>query len=116
MNTCPKKSETVYQPIWAILKLFGKLNNKILKLSIRGIPRVPKLYITSKKSEWEVNISETVCPQKDRNGFLFTPVTNVNKPDVITSWSYADNKSKEMRHKEEAGGHHQTEELLQKGA
>ena len=35
--------------------------------------------------------------------------------DLITNWSYADNKSPELRDKEKAGGHHQAEELLQKG-
>ena len=48
VNICPTKSETVYQPIWGILKLSGVLNQKILKLSIWGIPYDPKLLITSK--------------------------------------------------------------------
>ena len=36
MNICPKKSETVYRPIWAILKLSRVLNRKILKLKSKA--------------------------------------------------------------------------------
>ena len=57
-----KKSETVYRPIWGILKLSVVLNQNILKLSFRCIPYVPKPSITSRKF-WncpsELNISET---------------------------------------------------------
>ena len=49
-----KKSETVYRPIWGILKLSGELNQKILKLSFWGIPHDPK---------------------RQANGFLFTPAS-----------------------------------------
>ena len=62
VNICPTKSETVYRPIWGILKLSVVLNQNILKLSFRCIPYVPKPSITSRKF-WncpsELNISET---------------------------------------------------------
>ena len=48
VNICPKQLETVYRPIWDILKLSGVLNQKILKTIFSG----------------------------QTNGFLFTPVIN----------------------------------------
>ena len=53
---------------------------------MRGIPHVPKLNITSKKSEAvflsEVKNSETVCPEKDRQTALYSPLSKIS--NIVT--------------------------------
>ena len=70
MNICPKKSETVYWPIWGILKLSGVLNQKILKLSIRGIPYV--------------------CPEKDKQTAFYSPLKQLLMSTAACSFVIGD--------------------------
>ena len=50
MDICPKKSETVYRPIWGILKLSGVVNQKRLELSIRDICTICSKTVHHKKN------------------------------------------------------------------
>ena len=60
VNICPQKSETVYPPIWGILKLSVLLNHYILKLSIKILKqsqnRQPKHKSTFFKSKNIINL------------------------------------------------------------
>ena len=81
VNICPKKSETVFPPIWGILKLAVLLNQKILKLSFKIFKQSMSMF-GPKLSTTQVNISvyslsgfwNCLAWKGQASSFLFTPV------------------------------------------
>ena len=62
--------------MWDVLILTGVLNQKIWKLSLRGIPYVPKLYIKTVSKHFETVYwgTESACAQNDRQAAFYLPL------------------------------------------